>query len=414
MTTLTETITQELLAAVGDPGGLDAVLQEHSRSKGPLYHALALATSELQQQLDEMAVAWTEKASREKVLTQQIQEMETRYQEMEANHQSLEQQISQSEAKLAEMNDLRDRANALAGLGFGSDELSRLYGLLAEIAASQGALPEEGVAQFFQTVERYEQVVSLDLETKRAESKAAQAKAEMERWQAQAKHKESQSKVRIATIELVDKWLSQGIKEKDLPKWASILQKANVQVDVLAKELEKYGSLETLCNQRGQQAEKLNQQVESTQDRLNALKTEENKVRTAIVSIRDSALHEVEIMSNQTRQHLSILLTKAQEYGELEKQAAQLHDELIVARAFISREREDWVQVPPHIVQQLITGLIWWAGSGDNNRQVAAPSFICERIPAVRLAKVSLMELLVWMLSGILTEEQRKVMDNVG
>ena len=51
MTTLTQTITSELLDAVDDDGALKAVLQRHSRSKGPLYHALAQASSEMQQRL---------------------------------------------------------------------------------------------------------------------------------------------------------------------------------------------------------------------------------------------------------------------------------------------------------------------------------------------------------------------------
>ena len=42
-----ETITKELLDRIDDPAGLEEVLKRHSRSKGPLYLAIAEATTAL-------------------------------------------------------------------------------------------------------------------------------------------------------------------------------------------------------------------------------------------------------------------------------------------------------------------------------------------------------------------------------
>ena len=41
MTTLTETITQELLSSVGKPADLEKVFEQYGHTKGPFYHALA-------------------------------------------------------------------------------------------------------------------------------------------------------------------------------------------------------------------------------------------------------------------------------------------------------------------------------------------------------------------------------------
>ena len=76
--------------------------------------------------------------------------------------------------------------------------------MLAEIAASQAAPPEDGLAQFFQTIERYGRVISFHLEATRAEARAAQAKAETVRWEAEVDAREVRSKARIAVIDLVE------------------------------------------------------------------------------------------------------------------------------------------------------------------------------------------------------------------
>ena len=55
------------------------------------------------------------------------------------------------------------RAETLERQGFGETELGRLAELLADIAASQGLPPEEGVAQFFETVARYHMIHALGL-----------------------------------------------------------------------------------------------------------------------------------------------------------------------------------------------------------------------------------------------------------
>jgi len=127
--------------------------------------------------------------------------------------------------------------------------------------------------------------------------------------------------------------------------------------------------------------------VETGQTRLKALKSEENRVRRAIVAIKDSALHEIEIMGNQTQQHMAGLLDAANQHGRLQREAAQLEEYIALARAFSSRDPGDWAEVPQSVVQQLLMGLVRWAGADGHNRQVAAPQFISQRMPALRLSK---------------------------
>ena len=90
-----------------------------------------------------------------------------------------------------------------------------------------------------------------------------------------------------------------------------------------------------------------------------------------------------------------------------------MEEYLTIARAFRGRDPKHWAEVPQSVVQQLLMGLTLWAVSGDHTRQVAVPEMVSRRVPAVRFCKLSLVDLLTWMLAGILTEEERKLLDSV-
>ncbi|MFC1924551.1 hypothetical protein ACFLXA_04235 [Chloroflexota bacterium] len=176
--------------------------------------------------------------------------------------------------------------------------------------------------------------------------------------------------------------------------------------------MKKYTSLEVLCRERSQQAEKLRKQNKTEESRLQSFKREENQLKASIASIQDNALQNMEEVGQKACQHLATLLARAKEYGELERQAAQLQQQLALARAFMSREREHWAEVSRPMVQQLVYGLIWWALSGDHNRRVVAPSFVVERVPGIRWIEISLVDLMFWTMAGVMTEEEQKLSDS--
>lgn len=127
-------------------------------------------------------------------MDRELNSLEKALRDGQSQVKQLEGTVGGAEAQLAGLRGLLVRGDELAKRGFGYKELDRLYGLLGEVAASHGLAPEEGVSQFFETVQRYEKVVSLDLEATRAEARAAQAKAEASRWEAEASRAEAQSR----------------------------------------------------------------------------------------------------------------------------------------------------------------------------------------------------------------------------
>jgi len=173
--TLRETITEELLNAVEHPEQLENISRTYSRSKGPYYAALLDATNQLQEQLDELLEEISDAIEQKRVLEQQVTTQHEKRDGLAQEVQVVEERLNEGNARLAESQDTLDRAVELERMGFGTEELTRLYEILAQLAANQGAVPEEAVAEFFRTIQRYERIVSLDLEARRAESRAAQA-----------------------------------------------------------------------------------------------------------------------------------------------------------------------------------------------------------------------------------------------
>ena len=291
--TLKETITKELLAAVDDPIRVGEVFRRHSGSKGPLYSGLAEATHQLQQRLEDMLDETAETEAHRQHLQEGVTTLEDERHDLEERVQSLEEQRHEAETKLADVQGVLDRADQLARRGFGEEELDRLYDLLGQVAASQGMPPEEGVAQFFRSVDRYEQVLSLELEEKRAEARAATARAEADRWEAEARRKEAESKARASAIDLVEMLLDQGVKADDLPHWSKVLQQAGVTAEQLADSLDQFGSIETLAYTRQARADELQVEVSTLESQLQALTEEREHIQVAIRAVKDEGLKQV-------------------------------------------------------------------------------------------------------------------------
>jgi predicted nuclease with TOPRIM domain len=410
MTTLTDKITHELLDCVGNPAGLEKVLGHYGKSKGPLYGALAQATASLREQLvnlsekaAEAQAEYEEEKERREAVSNELAALQEE-QTLKAD------ELQAVEAKLEEAKGIVGQAGVLASMGFGHEELGRLYELLVEIAASQGGPPEDGVAQFFKTVSRYEKVISLDLEAKSAEVKAAQAKAEASKWEAEAKQKETHSKARIATINLVEKLLEKGVKEQDLPHWAKVLEKVQVSPEKLAAALEEHGTLVALCQERAQHAEKLQMDIEEAEAGLKALNQEEAKVKAAITAVRDGALQHIKKTGEEAKQQVGALSAKAWEYGDLQHQVAQLEGELALARALKSDSEYVWSNVPRESIQALIMGMIKWSRIDSRDRKISPPSFVCAKTSLGSWHQVALSDLLVWAFTGVITEEEWKAL----
>ena len=178
-------------------------------------------------------------------------------------------------------------------------------------------------------------------------------------------------------------------------------------IEGMARELEDFGSLELLYNDRMQRVEKLERQVEQAKAGLKALRKEQARVQAAIIATRDGALREMESTGQMARQQIDHLLSRMNEYNKLQRAAESLKEELALARAFMSQDQDEWQKVPVWVMQRLILGLIHWTGTGEHNRMMSPPEPVCLKYPWLMTRhKVALTDLLVWVLVGMHVEEK--------
>jgi len=419
--TLKQTITKELLDSVDDPVRLEGVFRHHSHSKGPFYLGLAEATSALSLRMDTAREQAAAAVALRGSLDREVETLAEQRRLLEEQVQTLSQQVQDGETKTVELSGLLDRAMELTHWGFGEAELSRLRELLANIAATQGAPPEEGVAQFFQTVQRFEQVVSLDLEAKRAETRVATASAKAERWEAEAQRREARSKARTSAIDLTEKLLAKGVKAQDLPHWEKLLAKAGVTAEELSGALENYGSLEALTSQKDKQAKELRQQTAKLEIQVKALTEQRDNAQTAVQAVRERALKEVKLAGQQLAREMKEAGELAKEliegtaisginYANLRSEDAALMEYIQVARILRSTEPEQWQSLPRDMIQRLLLGAALWAHAEGRNPKLPPPGAVQARTMISSYTRISLADALIWAMSGVFTQEERQAL----
>ena len=147
--------------------------------------------------------------------------------------------------------------------------------------------------------------------------------------------------------------------------------------------LEQLGSLERLCRDRRQQAERLGAQAKELASQVKALNGGRQQVAAAIKAVEENALVAVARVSQETLEHLETFVNRAKDYGELERQAGALEQEVLLAKAFKSQEPELQLQrvVPRSAVRQLLAGLVLWSQTDTSrNPYVAMPRSLSSRL----------------------------------
>ena len=172
MTTVTQTITEKLLDAIQDPVVLQAVLKEYSHHKGPLYSALAQATSVLTHKLTATAQQCKELDIKLQKRQQQIQEREEKLHSLDQQAAVQSSKVASLEIEVQESTTLLDKIKALAGLGFGPDELGKLHHLLMN-NIPEGVKPQDAISLFFEFVDAYPHLAAVDGEVQKEEQLSA-------------------------------------------------------------------------------------------------------------------------------------------------------------------------------------------------------------------------------------------------
>jgi hypothetical protein len=445
MKTLTDSIYDELIEGAKDPAGLPAVLKEHSNSKGPLYIALAKATNSLSEKLNSVSTQYQNAKQEYDQRQQAIKAVEQTLVDLGISSKNKAKELADLNEKVKKTGEIVNQGKELAGLGFGMEELKKLWALLIDIKASEGETGDEAIKLFFKKINTYQKFVSLESQHKANQIAIQKAQAEVEKWKAEAKAAEAKTKARQISINIIEKWLTSGVKEKDLPHWEHILSKSGITPEQLAGALDEYSTIEKLCHNREESAKKFETQTGNLAAQVKALKEERQQTSAAISDVREKALAEIEGMARQTLENvvqenqnlnqvwadihqktileidassktvlgnLQALAEKTREYVALESQAAKLAEELKLARAFSSQDIKDWRQVSREGIRKLLQGIIAWtrADTNHNTRLTAPTNELSYKLCYYSITPASLEEVLGWALSGTYSEQERNLL----
>jgi hypothetical protein len=159
--TLTETIKDELLDSVENPAVLPAVLQQYSHSKGPLYIALAQATSVITQKLATMVQQCKEQNTKLQIQQKQLVENEQKLKGLDHQAASQTSDMAALAQKVQKNSVLLQKAESLTGLGLGPSELEKLHHILTD-NVPDGGTPQGTIAIFFKFVDSYSHLAEMD------------------------------------------------------------------------------------------------------------------------------------------------------------------------------------------------------------------------------------------------------------
>jgi len=419
--TLKQTITEELLDSVADPGELEEVIRKYSKSKGPFYAALGQATTTLLSKLRNVREETDAAEERQATLDQEVEKLVGQIVAIEQRIEERHPMVQKADDALKIVRPLLEQAETLKKAGLGEKELLSLHQLLAQVAANQGLQPQEGVTQFFETVASYEQVVSLDLEAKRAEVRAEEARSKARRWEAEARSRESRTIARASTIDLLEKLLSQGVRAQDLPHWQLVLNNAGVSAEELSGSLDKYGSLEAFTSQKRKQAKELTEQNDKLEIQVEALTRQRDNAKTAVEAVRDLAVMQVKAAGEELAREMleagqlakelieGTVLSSAN-YANKRNEDAALRENIQVAEILRSADPEQWQALPRDTIQRLLVGISFWAKAEGRNPRLSPPGAISARTLISPYCQITVSDALIWAMSGIFTEEERQAL----
>ncbi|NQT72445.1 MAG: hypothetical protein HQ553_06695, partial [Chloroflexi bacterium] len=158
---VTNEITGQLLEAVDhDTAKVDEIFKAYAHSKGPLYIGLARATASLKEQFHALSEDFKKAKNDHRKLQEQSKSSTKDLDRLRQSQKRCADDVAILDKKLKGKKALLDQAEALGGLEFDIEQLTKLRNLLSQIAASEGVKSQEAIALFFDEVDLFENIFS--------------------------------------------------------------------------------------------------------------------------------------------------------------------------------------------------------------------------------------------------------------
>lgn len=425
-----EDVVQMFLDAGDDADAIQAILDDGPMSRGTRFAALTRAamtrSAELQRTSGSLETARADiGALREQVAT--IEEARQRSQgaidEAMREVERLQADAAVHAEPLALLADLERR-------GMGSAELSRLVDTLERAAADQGAPPEEGVAEFLAFAVRFRNVVSLDLETRRARARSETAKAKTERLETELQAFEAASRVRREVIDAVQDLNKQGVKPHDLMNWSVVIKSAGLTPLRLGEALKEFADLEALLARRREEQTALTRAIAALKQERGRYEAELDAIKQqtlrAVSELRDRVQEDVEVVANEIMERFKEVVDGAlglmDRTGKLTGSNVGtlnlISNEIRAAEARLGRSklnleyghailewddesRRFWETAGWLVIAGILRGLNVWMEAGGRDTPIPVPEALRGQFGLSARVKLRPRELILWLATGI-------------
>jgi len=351
---LTDLIEQDLLATLDGEGDPQAVLDRHAGSKGPLYAALARATTAATSRFAEVRGKLRDAQARLRDAEHTAAESQKRGGQAERRASTAEKRAASAESALAERQGLLARADELHAAGFDAEALGRLARALAA-ASAEDKPAAEGVSGFLDAAADWRRLGDLRAQVAAAEERARETEAA-------CRGKERDAKLRAVAVDWAVWLVRQRITAETMGAWQAIAAKLGLADEGLAiglaRALDEYGTLEAARQARSAAVGKLHADHVRLTAEVGVLRRERDGITSAIAALRDAGIADVRQVAAAAAAEVQ---RAAAGFEHLTTQAAGLAQHVRVAEALASHDPAACERVEPETWAGLLAHLLRWA-----------------------------------------------------
>jgi len=327
---------------------------------------------------------------------------------VEATNESLKVEAEELERKVSV---LKPEVEALERLGFGKGELKKLRENLEEMASSRGLTPEDLKAGFFRSLDEYGGILGVGKKRERLEVEVANLQAQRESLDKATSRLESPLEEVEEALKSLISLKRKGITPSMVVSYFKVVSGAGLEPHELEKELLELGGLRKAVTFTEEKLATLKQEEHKHAAAVDVLLAEEERTKTTIRELKESAIKEVNQASltivEEVRRVHQIFLEDIKRWGDIKAEIGKYEQELKLARYFarlpLSKEALAVLveELPAMVIVQYLTIALVWCTKKCNPKLKPPRTITSKYYHITEFTSVELTDLLSWSLTAL-------------
>ena len=248
---------------------------------------------------------------------------------------SLRNEDQELKGTIAENKDALNELDSVKKLGFTEERLQVLKEKVVKIGSARGMKSGEVLEKFFEDLKEYDAKVGYEHELKILTSKIETARLDIARLEAEKDKLERSIKERRDAVDAVQTLTKSGVEPRHIVEWEKVLKKAEVSVTQLHLDLEQYGRLMQVIDQKREEISKLEEHHRKLGVQIEELDGKKTDVEQSIVAIRDAAISNIQEVSTDSHKAVD---AQNRDIENLKEKTLKLAEEVLKKLGSISEE----------------------------------------------------------------------------